>query len=124
MAEQQDDQFQYALSDIGTRIRDLEEKTNSLRERLLMLGESLIETAGKIEERLIENKKQNIKISQEQEKISATNKTISSELTNFVKKDEILLIERMLKDFEPLDFARKKDLEELKKNLDVQKNKN
>ena len=50
-------------------------------------------------------------------KISSTNKSLSSEINSFVKKDEIHLIERMLKDFEPLKFARTKDLEELEKKL-------
>ena len=38
---------------------------------------------------------------------------ILSELDKFARKNEMIVVERMLKDFQPLEFARMKDVQEL-----------
>jgi hypothetical protein len=129
MVEQQDNQLQFLLSDLGTRVRDIEERTNTTKERLLLIGSNLLETKEEVQEKVAQIEKQNNQLLTEIKKINSLTQMISSELNNFVRKDEIILIERMLKDFQPLDFMRKKDFEELsqKKNLEeiqTQKNKN
>lgn len=114
MAEQQaDNQLQYILSDLGTRIRDLEERTSSLKERFFILSQNLIDSREEIQQRVLDIEKQNSQINLELKKISSTLQSFSSEFNNFVRKDEIILIERMLKDFQPLEFIRKKDVEEM-----------
>ena len=125
MVEQQDNQLQFLISDLGTRLRDIEERTNTLKERTQMLGSNLLETKETVEERVSRIEKQNAQISQDLKKINSSLQNILSELGNFVRKDEIILVERMLKDFQPLEFARKKDLDELSAQLNTnQKNKN
>lgn len=109
---QPDNQFQMIISDLGIKIREIEERTNSIKERLLLFGKNLIETKEEIEERMKESEKQSTNISQEIKKTSNNIKLIEEELGNFVRKDEIILVERMLKDFQPLEFVRTKDLEE------------
>jgi chaperonin cofactor prefoldin len=110
---QQDSQLQFLLSDISTRIRDLEERNNSMKERVLMLGQNLITTKETIEERVVMIEKQNSQINLELKKLKSEIESLSSEISNFTRKDEIILVERMLKDFQPLDFARRKDVEEM-----------
>jgi chaperonin cofactor prefoldin len=112
-AEQQDNQLQFLLSDISTRIRDLEERSNSLKERVMMLGQNLINTKETIEERVALIEKQNSQINLELKKIKSEVNGLGSEINNFVRKDEIILVERMLKDFQPLEFVRRKDVEEM-----------
>jgi hypothetical protein len=117
MAElQQDNQLQFLISDLGTRVRDIEERTNTTRERILLLGSNLLETKEGIQEKVSQIEKQNSQLLSEIKKINSLTQMISSELNNFVRKDEIVLIERMLKDFQPLEFIRKKDFEEFLKS--------
>ena len=47
------------------------------------------------------------------EKIKKTTNSLLTEFNKFVKREEIVVIERMLRDFQPLEFMRKKDVEEL-----------
>lgn len=47
------------------------------------------------------------------EKLKLLNQSIISEMNKFVKRDEVLVVERMLRDFQPLQFARIKDVEDL-----------
>lgn len=111
--EQQDSQLQFLLSDLSTRIRDLEERNNSMKERVMMLGQNLINTKENIEERVIMMEKQNSQINLDLKKLKSEINSLSSEINNFARKDEIILVERMLKDFQPLEFVRKKDVEEM-----------
>lgn len=114
--QQQDTQLQFLLSDLGTRLRDLEERTSSLKERLLLVNNNLIDIKENIEQRISQLEKQNSLLSLETKKLNSSVQSLLSEMNSFVRKDEIILVERMLKDFQPLDFVRRKDLEEMKQN--------
>jgi hypothetical protein len=111
---QPDNQLQFLLSDLGTRLRDIEERTSSLKERLNLINSNLIEIKENTDQRINLIEKQNSLLSSEIRKLSFNSQSLMSEMNNFVRKDEIILIERMLKDFQPLDFVRRKDLEEMK----------
>ncbi|MCK5321382.1 hypothetical protein KAJ38_02285 [Candidatus Pacearchaeota archaeon] len=115
MIEQQEntDQVQFLLSDFNTRLRDLDERNKLIRERVLLLGGNLISSRQELENELTEIKKENLEIKENLSKIKKVSNSLLSEFNKFVKKDEIILIERMLKDFQPLEFMRKKDVEEL-----------
>tara|TARA_Y100000310_G_scaffold254638_1_gene261771 strand:+ start:5791 stop:6183 length:393 start_codon:yes stop_codon:yes gene_type:complete len=116
MAEQEvneQQQIQFLLSDFNTRLRDVEERNQLVRERILLLGKNLITSKQENETDIKELKKQTSEIKTELEKLQTLSQNIIQETSKFVKKNEILVIERMLKDFQPLEFMRKKDVEEL-----------
>lgn len=105
-----DSQVKFLLSDFNTRLRDLDERNKLIRERVLLLGKNLISSRSDMEEEIKELKQDNLTIKQELEKIKKTTSALLSEFNKFVKRDELAVVERMLKDFQPLDFVRKKDL--------------
>ena len=124
MAEEkpQADQTQILLADINTRLRDTDERSRLIRERVLLLGKNLISSRQDLEDELKEIKKENQEIKKDLDKVKKVSNALLSEFNKFVKRDEILLVERMLKDFQPLEFMRKKDVEELiKKGLEKPK---
>jgi len=112
----QDNQIKTLLSDFNTRLRDLDERNKLIRERVLLLGKNLISSRQDTEDEIKEIKQDNQKIKQDLEKIKKISNTLLSEFNKFVKREEIGLIERMLKDFQPLEFMRKRDVEELIEN--------
>ena len=118
MAEQQeaDGQTQFLLSDFNTRLRDLDERNKLIRERVLLLGKNLISSRQEVEDDIREIKKDNQEIKKDLEKIKKVSNSLLTEFNKFVKREEMVLIERMLKDFQPLEFMRKKDVEELIEN--------
>lgn len=122
MAEQQgvDGQTQFLLADFNTRLRDLDERNKLIRERVLLLGKNLISSRQDIEDELKEIKEDNREIKKDLEKIKKISNSLLTEFDKFVKREEMVLIERMLKDFQPLKFMRKKDVEELIKNTKKQ----
>jgi len=115
MADQQSsqDQTSFILSDFNTRLRDIDERNRLIRERILLLGKNLISSRSELEEELKEVKKENLEIKRDIQKLKTQSSNIINELDKFVKRDEMILIERMLKDFMPLEFMRRKDVEEL-----------
>ncbi|MCR4323857.1 MAG: hypothetical protein NUV37_02725 [Nanoarchaeota archaeon] len=128
MAEQQNsgDQTQFLLSDFNTRLRDIDERNRLIRERVLLLGKNLISSRQDLEDSLNEIKKENNEIKKDLEKLKKVSNSLLSEFNKFVKRDELILVERMLKDFQPLEFVRRKDVEDLldhrvKGNHDIEK---
>ena len=116
---QQDNQLQYILSDLGTRMREMEERTSSLKERLQLINSNMIDSKEELEQRVLTIEKQTTLIANDMKKINNTIQNLLAETNNFVRKDEIILVERMLKDFQPLEFVRRKDLEEFKESINI-----
>ena len=125
MAEQQDPstQIQFLLSDFNTRLKDIEERNKAVRERVLLLGKNLISSKERNDEDLEDLKKQSAQDKKDIEKLKSLMKNILNEIDNYVRKDEIIVIERMLRDFQPLEFMREKDVIELI-NEKIKTNKN
>ncbi|MCK4649752.1 hypothetical protein KAT36_00830 [Candidatus Pacearchaeota archaeon] len=109
----QDSQIKFLLSDFNTRLRDLDERNKLIRERVLLLGKNLISSRQDTDNELKELKQNNQEIKQDLEKIKKTTNSLLTEFNKFVKREEMAVIERMLKDFQPLEFMRKKDVEKL-----------
>ena len=112
-AQPQDTQIRTLLSDFNTRLRDLDERNKLIRERVLLLGKNLISSRQDTDEEIKEIKHDNIIIKNDLEKIKKTTNALLTEFNKFVKREEIIIIERMLKDFQPLEFMRKKDVQEM-----------
>jgi len=115
MEEMQDptQQIQFLLADFNTRLRDSEERNKLLKDRALLLGKNLIAIKEEQGQEIQDLKTQTNKIQREVEAIKKLTKSILTETDKFVRRDEILVIERMLKDFQPLEFVREKDVKTL-----------
>jgi hypothetical protein len=109
---------QFLLTDFNTRLRDIDERNRLIRERVLLLGKNLISSRQEVEDDLRQIKRENQELKSSIEKLTRIAKNLSEDTDKFVKREEIALVERMLKDFQPLEFLRRKDIEELidKKN--------
>ena len=119
-AQIEGDPIQVLMSDFNVRLRDIDERNRLIRERVLLLGKNLISSRQTSEEELSEIKRDNREIKKDVEKIKKTTDSLLSEFNKFVKRDEIILVERMLKDFQPLECMRKKDVKELIKENEKQ----
>lgn len=110
---QQSDQLQPLIADLNTRLQDLEGKNGALKDRTLLLGENLISNKEKLEEELLELKRQMKDLEKRLEDKEKILRNLVPETDKMIRRDEMILIEKMLKDFQPLEFMRKKDVEEL-----------
>jgi hypothetical protein len=114
--QSQDSQIRFLLSDFNTRLKDTDERNKLIRERVLLLGKNLISSRQENEDELKALKQENIQVKQDLEKLKRVSNSLLTEFNKFVKREELALVERMLKDFQPLEFMRRKDVEELIQN--------
>jgi hypothetical protein len=112
MAEQYQ-QDQYQGSDFQVRLRDIDERNRLIRERVLLLGKNLISSKQETEDELEKLKRENMALRSDLDKIKRATNSLITQFNKFVKREELMLVERMLKDFQPLEFMRRKDVEEL-----------
>lgn len=111
------------LSEFGTRLNEVEEKQRLIKDRILLVGENLISTKEKIEKQDLENKGKINQIDFEIKTIKQLMRRIINEIQNFTRRSEVEILERQIKMFEPLEFARFKDIKQLiKQELNNQKN--
>ena len=109
----QTQQISFLLSDFNVRLRDLEERNRTIKERVLLLGKNLISLKDDLHEELKQLKTQTNQFQEQLEKLTHATNNFASGTEKFARKDDMLIIERMLKDFQPLDFVREKDVEEI-----------
>jgi hypothetical protein len=96
-------------------LRDIEERQKVLKDRLILIGQNLVDFREKNEEELLNLKKEVESLKLGFEKMKGFLETISGELSKFAKKDDLNVLRKQAKMFQPMEFALKSDLEKLKK---------
>ncbi len=91
-------------------LMDLEERQRIVKDRLILIGQNLIDFKEKNEEELLEIKKDLEILKRSVEKIKDFVETISTEFSKFAKKDDLDILKKQAKLFQPLEFATKEDL--------------
>jgi len=100
------------LTNINVRFRDLEEKNKMLKDRILLIGQNLIETKEKVSEDILEIKKDIEILKRSIERLVSFLETASAEFGKFARKEDLEILAKQAKMFQPLEFVRKKDLKE------------
>lgn len=104
----------YSFSENSARIRDLEEKQRVMKDRLLLIGENLVELKEQNQEAHLQLKKEIEILKEETKRLKAFLEMASSEFNKFARKEEVEILQKQAKMFQPLEFVRKKDLKDSK----------
>ena len=99
---------------INTKLRELEERQRLLKDRLLLIGKNLIEMREKNHGDMLEMKKDMEMIKQNLERLRSFLETASSEFSNFARKEDLEILSRQAKMFQPLDLLKNKKAEKTK----------
>ena len=108
MAKEED----YTIQDSGEtnlKIRDLEEKQRILKERILLIGQNLIEIKEKTQETILNMKKELERNKETLERMKSFIENISDEFPKFAKKRDIEILAKQLKMFEPLKYIKEQN---------------
>jgi len=106
--EQINYQGQYA-GETNSKLKDLEEKQRILKDRLLLIGQNLIETKEETNQKILEIKKDINIIKQNMERTISFLEMASSEFSKFARKEDLEILSKQAKMFQPLKFIKKKD---------------
>jgi hypothetical protein len=102
------------FTEISTKIRDLEEKQRITKDRMLLLGKNLIEIKEDQQTTFLNIKREIEILKRDSEKLKSFFETASKEFSKFARKEDIEILSKQAKMFQPLDLVTKKDLEQLK----------
>jgi hypothetical protein len=112
MAEE-DYENQY-FTETSTKVRDLEEKQRIIKDRILLIGQNLIEMKGEVHTAFLGIKKDIELMKRDIERLKSFFESASGEFSKFAKKDELDILAKQAKMFQPLELVTKSDLEKLK----------
>ena len=90
-----------AFGEINLKLRDLEEKQRILKDRLLLIGQNLLEIKEKSNQDILGIKKDIEKIKQEMERMINFLETASGEFSNFARKEDLEILSKQAKMFQP-----------------------
>ena len=113
MQELQQDYVTPLLSEFNTKIADLDERQNMIRERVLISDQSFIKSRDNMakEIRLIKDEIREVRNELEESKEVIQHLLSMSE--SLARKDELQVIERQFKLWEPLKFVRESEVKKL-----------
>lgn len=94
--------------DASIRIRDIEEKQRILRDQILLIGQNLLESREKTVEDILNLKKDVELIKVMLEKMKSFFESFSGEFSKFARKEDLEILKKQAKMFQPLEFVRKK----------------
>jgi hypothetical protein len=101
------------LSNISVKIRDIEEKESILKDRVLLIGENLINQRNDLDQELIELKAKLMELEMEIKRLKLTMQGILENADSFVRRNEFDILKRQFEMFQPLELARMSDVEKI-----------
>ena len=97
------------FTEINTSIRDLEEKQRILKDRTLLIGENLVELKDRINEDLIDIKKEIEVMKSDIARLKSFLEAASGEFSKFARKEDLEILSKQAKMFRPLEFIKQGD---------------
>jgi len=92
----------YLLSDFSTKLRDIEEKQRLIKDRVLLIGENLVNAKEESVQEISSLKIRTEHIEKEIERIKDTLSSLIEEIQNLARKSELEILQRQFKMFQPL----------------------
>lgn len=86
--------YQFQSPDLGSSLRDLEEKHSLLRDRILLISQTLIQEREKTFSDILELKKTLSILREETTKIKEFLQRVSEQLENTTRKEELSILQR------------------------------
>ena len=99
--------------EIALKLRDLEESNKLMKERMLLIGKNLIESQEKDNKELINLKKDAQSLKSDIIRIKSVVESMSEEISKSARKEELAILTRQFKMFEPLNYVRLEDIEKI-----------
>ena len=112
MVEQQVDAARI-LSSFSTKIKGLEERQESLKEKTLLLGQSFLKQEETLREDVSMLKEEISELRSDLERVKERTENILQEMGNFARKEELKLVEKYMKIWEPLKFVKENEVKKM-----------
>ncbi len=104
------------FTEIITKIRDLEDKQRIMKDRVFLIGQNLIDLKEEAHNIFLGIKRDMEILKRDTERLKSFFESVSSEFSTFARKEDVQILSKQAKMFQPLEFVTKADLEKLKNN--------
>ena len=102
---------QNQLLNINSRAKDLEERQKILKDRLILIGQNLIEMRERTNEKILEIKRDIEILKQGMDRMISFLESASSEFSKFAKKEDLEILSKQARMFQPMEFITREDLD-------------
>jgi hypothetical protein len=99
--------------EIALKLRDLEESHRLTKERVLLIGQNLIDMQEKNSLEITKLKTDIYELKTDMNRIKEIISSLTEEIEKSARKEEIAILSRQFKMFEPLRFVRIEDVEKI-----------
>ena len=96
MESPQEYSYQQSAQNSGSKVRDIEDKLNLLKNRITLIGQSYVEEREKSFNEIQEMKKTLIQIKEEHVRILELLQRITEQINNSARKEEFAMLQRQL----------------------------
>jgi len=111
----EEESYDQGVDEVYLKIRDLEFKQRILKERLSMIGDNLIDFKEIVLSQNVENKKNIEKLNQSMLRMISFMESASVEFSKFARREDVEILAKQAKMFQPMNLVTISDLEKLKK---------
>ncbi len=113
MAEQSYNPESDFLAGINVKLRDIEEKQNIIKDRVILIGENLVSEKEENEKEILQLKSSIKSLNDDVKRIKLALERIIDDSNNFSRKNELEILQRQFQMFQPLELARISDVEKM-----------
>ena len=99
--------------ELGLKLRDLEESQRLMKERVLLIGNNFIEAQEKAHSEIANLKKTAYELQSDVKRLKEILQSLSEEIEKSARREELAILSRQFKMFEPLKFARIEDVNKI-----------
>ena len=101
------------LAEFNTKIKDIEERHDMLKERLLLLSQSFLKTEERAGKELAILREEFKEMRLDLDRIKENVQQIIRDSSEFARRDELKILERYMKIWEPLKFVKEDDVKKM-----------
>lgn len=112
MAKEDEQQQADYSNNMNTKLRDMEQKQRVLKDRLILVGNNLIDVRDETNEKINDMKKEIESLKEQVQRMKSFTETISEEFSKFARKEDLEILAKQAKMFDPLELDKNKKQED------------
>jgi len=113
MAEEGVSEISALLNEFNTKMRDIEERHDMLKERLLLLSQSFLRHEERITKEIALMREEFKESRLDLDRIKENVQQVIRDSADFARREELLVLEKYMKLWEPLNFVKENDVKKM-----------
>ena len=113
MAGEEYSEISALLGEFNTKTKDIEGRHDMLKERLMLLSQSFLRTEERMQKELALMREGFKEMRMDMDRLKENVQSIIRENSDFARRDELLVLEKYMKLWEPLKFMKENDVKKM-----------